>query len=100
MKTDEASGSDEEDELLLTEETRERATPISRRELNEETRWQSKLELLRQYKQENGHFLVPKCYEVNGVKLGIWLSNQRVAYKKHSEGKPARIHYTGAHRTA
>ena len=88
--TSDASGFDEEDELL-TEERRERATPITRKELNEEAKWQSKLELLRQYKQENGHCRVPQSYEIDGVKLGSWLSHQRVAYKKHSEGKPSRI---------
>jgi len=62
--------------------------PISRKELNREAIWQSKLELLRQYRERNGHCRVPFSYEIGGVKLGIWLSDQRVAYQKHSEGKP------------
>jgi len=82
---DEASGSDEEDELLA-EERRERATPIAFKE-----KWRSKCELLQQYKQENGHCRVPRCYEIDGMNLGSWLNNQRVEYKKHCEGKPAYI---------
>ena len=89
MKTDEASGSDEEDELF-TEERRERATPITRKELDD-AKWQSKLELLRQYRERNGHCRVPQSYEIDGVKLGIWLNNQKIEYRKHSEGKPAWI---------
>jgi len=50
METDEASSSDGDDELP-TEERRERATPISRRELKEEAKWRSKLEPLQEYKQ-------------------------------------------------
>ena len=61
------------------------------RQKREGAQWQSKLELLRQYQEWNGHCRVPCSYEIDGVKLGIWLSDQRVAYKKHSEGKPAWI---------
>jgi len=51
------------------------------------SKWQSKVELLRQYKQANGHCRVPAKYEIDGVKLGVWLQNQRIAYKQHSQGK-------------
>ena len=61
------------------------------RQKRDEAQWQSKLELLRQYRERNGHCRVPASYEMDGVKLGSWLSHQRVAYKKHSEGKPAKI---------
>ena len=63
---------------------------LSQRRPNEEAKWQSKLQLLRKYRKRNGHCRVPYSYEIDGVKLGNWLSDQRVAYKKHSEGKPAR----------
>ena len=53
MKTDEASGSDEEEELGR-EDKRERGRPIKLKKLDD-AKWQSKFELLRQYKQENGH---------------------------------------------
>ena len=84
-ETTDASGSeDEEDESSLA------GTITPYEELNE-AKWQSKLELLRQYRERNGHCRVPRRYEIDGVKLGSWLSDQRVAYKKHSEGKPAKI---------
>jgi len=53
-------------------------------------RWQSKLELSRQYKQANGQCRVPaKCKTVDGVKLGQWLQNQKKKYTKRSQGKTA-----------
>ena len=60
-------------------------------EKREEAHWQTKLQLLQQYQEWNGHCNVPQIYEVNGVKLGRWLCDQWSAYKKHSEGKPAKI---------
>ena len=57
----------------------------------EEAQWQSKLELLRQYRQHHGHCRVPQSYEIDGVKLGTWLYTQRQGYKKHREGKPSHI---------
>ena len=39
----------------------------------DEAQWQSKLELLRQYQEQHGHCRVPQSYEIDGVKLGIWL---------------------------
>ena len=62
----------------------------------DEAQWQSKLELLRQYREQNGHCRVPTSYEIDGVKLGVWLIDQRVAYKKHSEGNPARTLHRSA----
>jgi len=88
---DEASDSEEEDELPDEEASWERATAVTRKERNEEAQWRSKFELLRQYKQENGHFRVPRCYEINGVRLGCWLNTQRNEYKKHCEGRPSCI---------
>ena len=90
MKTDEVSGSDEEDELF-DEGRKERATTISRKELYEEAQFQSKVELLREYKRENGHCRVQWHYDINGVKLGKWLKHQKEEYKKYSAGKPAYI---------
>jgi len=55
----------------------------------QEALWLSKFELLRQYKQAHGHCRVPAKYEIDGVKLGLWLQNQRLQYKKHSQGKTA-----------
>ena len=41
--------------------------------------------MLVEYKKEHGNIDVPYNYEVNGVKLGNWLVNQRQAYR--SKGK-------------
>ena len=84
-ETTNASGSvdDEDDESSLA------GTITSNEELNE-AKWQSKLELLRQYRQHHGTLSSSKSYEIDGVKLGEWVTDQRVAYKKHSEGKPAK----------
>ena len=85
-ETTDASGSSEaeEDDSSL-------AGTITPYEERNEAKWQTKLELLRQYRERNGHCRVPCHYEIDGVKLGIWLSDQRVAYWQHSEGKPARF---------
>jgi len=56
-----------------------------------ETNWQSKFELLRQFRQHHGHFRVPRDYEVDGVKLGIWLKDQKKGYNRFKQGKPAWI---------
>ena len=88
METDESSGSeDEEDESLIAEEGRERATPITRND----AKWRSKLELLRNYRQYHGRCRVPQRYEIDGVKLGFWVSTQKKEYRKHREGKPSWI---------
>jgi len=54
----------------------------------DEAQWQSKLELLREYREQNGHCNVPKRYEINGVNLGRWIQTQRHEYKKRIDGKP------------
>jgi len=56
-----------------------------------ETQWQSKFELLRNYRDYYGHCQAPRNYEIDGVTLGYWLANQRQEYKKYIEGKPAKI---------
>ena len=56
-----------------------------------QSQWQSKFELLQQYRAVNGDCRVPQSYEINGVKLGRWLQAQRRKYKKHKSGKPANI---------
>ena len=39
------------------------------------------LELLRAYKAEHGHCLVPTKYVVGGVKLGTWVKSRRHEYR-------------------
>ena len=53
--------------------------------------WNSKYDLLRAYKDENGHCRVPADYRVGSVNLSDWVNNQRVQYKKRQEGKHATI---------
>jgi len=56
-----------------------------------EAKWQSKLELVRQFRQQHGHARVPIKYEIDGVRLGFWLNHQKFQYKKHKEGKPSQL---------
>jgi len=46
--------------------------------------WNSNFELLRQYK---GDCLVPQNYQIDGVALGEWVTNQRQHYRKLQEVK-------------
>jgi len=78
---DESDDSDDSNLVMKTDETSG----------SNDAKWRSELELLRQYKQEYGHCRVPRRYEIDGINLGKWLVDQRAAYKKHSEGKPAKI---------
>ena len=43
--------------------------------------WNEKYELLKKYKEEFGNVSVPYDYEVDGIKLGVWLREQKRAYK-------------------
>ena len=54
------------------------------REIND-AKWESKLELLRQYKKDKGDCLVPRDYTVNGEALGRWVERQREAFRKFQE---------------
>ena len=53
--------------------------------------WQTKFELLRQFRERTGHCQVPLSHEMDGFKLGRWVDCQRHEYKKHREGKPSKI---------
>eukprot|EP00873_Tetraselmis_striata_P009452 jgi/Tetstr1/429716/TSEL_019611.t1 len=44
--------------------------------------WQEWLALLRTYKVQHGHCLVPKQHTEDGKKLGRWVSTQRVLWRK------------------
>ena len=44
--------------------------------------WERYFALLVQFQKRNGHCGVPALYEEDGVKLGIWIANQREIYKK------------------
>lgn len=48
-----------------------------------EYKWNQKYELVKQYYEKTGHLNIPIDYEINGVKLGIWLNRQRQLYLKN-----------------
>lgn len=49
--------------------------------------WEEYLELVKAFKNEYGNIDVPTSYEVNGIKLGQWIANQRKSYKGISKTK-------------
>ena len=55
-----------------------------------DARWETGLQLLQEYESQHGDLDFPRTYEVNGFKLGLWISNQRVQYRKKSMS-PERI---------
>ena len=49
-----------------------------------QSQWDQNHCLLLEFKKENGHCNVPYAREINGVKLGMWLANQK---QNHKQGK-------------
>ncbi len=45
--------------------------------------WDTNFAALEEYKIQTGHCRVPKNFEVNGLKLGQWVSKQRSKYKSN-----------------
>jgi hypothetical protein len=45
-------------------------------------RWERNYELLLQYAEKNGNARVPQSYQVSGVKLGVWIGEQRGAFNR------------------
>ena len=54
-----------------------------------ETEWCFMLELLFEYKQDNGDCLVPRSFAVDRIALGKWVGTQRQEYQKLQDGKPS-----------
>ena len=48
--------------------------------------WHEKYQLLRAFQVKNGHSRVPFRYEVDSVKLGTWVKQQRHSYKDFMNG--------------
>ncbi len=44
--------------------------------------WNEKYEIAKQYYLKHGNLLIPQKYEINGIKIGLWISTQRQNYKK------------------
>ncbi len=55
--------------------------------MNTNDKWMQKYQKLKEYQKEHGNIDVPQSYEKDGIKLGIWLNNQRQAYKGIGTGK-------------
>ncbi len=66
---------------VLTEERIKLLEDLGMNWEKREKKWNQYYELLTEYKKEHGNIDVPYFYEKNGVKLGIWLTNQKQAYK-------------------
>ena len=49
--------------------------------MTDDEKWQFKFDLLCGFQRENGHCRVPERFHVDSVKLGIWVKNQRKAYR-------------------
>jgi Fe2+ transport system protein FeoA len=47
-----------------------------------EAQWNGNFDLLKRYGEEHGDCFVPQKYESDGIKLGIWVYNQRQAHSK------------------
>ena len=52
------------------------------------TVWNKSFQQLCEFKEQFGHYLVPRRYSAN-PKLGMWVSHQRRSYTLHQEGKPS-----------
>ena len=53
-----------------------------------EEQWENAFSVLQKYQRKNGHCMVPKSYEIDGLKLGAWVSKQR---QKKASLSPDRI---------
>lgn len=73
-----------EDRVALLEELpgwrweSERAATVQRNLAN----WNAKYEMVRQFAELEGHARVPQAYEFGGERIGAWVSQQRLEYKK------------------
>lgn len=51
------------------------------------TQWKEVYNLACEYYKKNNSLFIPIDYEIKGVKLGLWISNQRQAYKNNKLSK-------------
>ena len=49
--------------------------------------WQHKFQMLCVFRREHGHCRVPQSFEIDSVKLGQWVNDQRNFRKNHMAGK-------------
>ncbi len=65
----------------LTKEQIEKLEKLGMKWNHRSNNWEEKYSLLEKYYKEHGNIDVPQSYEVDGIKLGLWLYNQRSAYR-------------------
>ncbi|MCD8109559.1 MAG: helicase associated domain-containing protein, partial [Clostridiales bacterium] len=65
-----------------------------------ERQWDKYFEQVKQYYQLHGNLSIPKTYEVDGLKLGNWLSHQKSAYRagRLSERRSGKLREIGIHK--
>ncbi len=66
---------------VITQERIERLEELGIHWSNKSDVWDRHYSLLEEYYKEHGNIDVPQSYEVDGIKLGVWLRNQRSAYR-------------------
>ncbi len=64
--------------------TREKKLKENKHKKNREKQWNKKYKLAKKYYKDNGDLKIPIYYEIKGIKLGVWISEQR---KKYNKGK-------------
>lgn len=57
---------------------------INVRRLKWKTQWDNNYELAKSYYDQKGDLLIPKKFEINGVKLGHWIITLRHIHKGKS----------------
>ena len=55
--------------------------------ITKDEQWLEMYELAKQYYEENGDLKINRNYEINNLKLGIWIHHQRQAYKHNKLSK-------------
>lgn len=50
-------------------------------------KWEDYYEMVKRYQEENKTNYIPVYYEENNIKLGIWCSKQRIAFRKNKLSK-------------
>merc|ERR1712157_641378 len=63
---------------------------VSQEDAKKSDRWDENYENLKKYKNKYGSCLVPKDYK-DDPRLGNWVANHRVPFRKKMNGKPSRL---------
>merc|ERR1712174_159930 len=66
------------------------AVMVSQEDAEKSDRWDENYENLKKFKNKHGDCLVPKDYK-DDPRLGNWVANHRVPFRKKMNGKPSRL---------